>query len=459
MLRHEGKAAGGDDANETRRLRKEHEDLLTEIDRERGELQEARRKLAGLVAERDSLDASLMERGGAWGVSKEAQRARVKELRDALRHQERELREVLLGPYPLFLAADLLEEALDDTAAGLSALSQAEVNNVLESFASDLKANLDAAGGQAVDRLLGDTLKPVPPVDSLFDTSPRRLGAMDQTVREAIPAARAQAKRVAASIQATKDELDTITLRIQQAPDEATLTADFAKLTALNEQINRANADTAVRTRELRSGYARAVEIARSLRERHKAMSARQDLEQPLKYADGARRVLKDFRRLKAERKIQQLEEEFADAFQALARKDDLVADARIDPRNFTVKLLTREGRELQKAQLSAGEKQIYAIAMLEALARTSGRRLPVVIDTPLGRLDSHHRANLVANYFPHASHQVILLSTDVEVDETFYRDLSPNVSHAFEIRYDPEAHASSLHAGYFWRTRTRIAG
>ena len=169
--------------------------------------------------------------------------------------------------------------------------------------------------------------------------------------------------------------------------------------------------------------------------------------------------MLRDFRRLKADRKIEQLEHEFTEAFQALARKDDLVASARIDTRNFTVKLLNREGRELQKAQLSAGEKQIYAIAMLEALARTSGRRLPVVIDTPLGRLDSHHRANLVTNYFPRASHQVILLSTDVEVDESFYRELSPNISHAFEIRYDPEAHASNLHEGYFWRARMRMAG
>ena len=50
---------------------------------------------------------------------------------------------------------------------------------------------------------------------------------------------------------------------------------------------------------------------------------------------------------------------------------------------------------------LSAGEKQIYAISVLWALAKISGRALPMIIDTPLGRLDVHHRDQLVKTSFP----------------------------------------------------------
>ena len=152
------------------------------------------------------------------------------------------------------------------------------------------------------------------------------------------------------------------------------------------------------------------------------------------------------------------LEEEFALAFRRLARKDDMVARATIDTRKFTVKLLDRRGVEIEKSKLSAGERQIYAIAMLEALARTSGRRLPVVIDTPLGRLDSHHRANLVRDYFPRISHQVILLSTDTEVDEAFYKELSPHISHAYEICFDDRKRSAHLKEGYFWRKCAKVA-
>ena len=77
-----------------------------------------------------------------------------------------------------------------------------------------------------------------------------------------------------------------------------------------------------------------------------------------------------------------------------------------ISSKDFSVVLFDREDRPLPKDSLSAGEKQIYAIAMLWSLARTSGRPLPVIIDTPLGRLDSDHRRLLVERYFPHASHQ-----------------------------------------------------
>ena len=110
------------------------------------------------------------------------------------------------------------------------------------------------------------------------------------------------------------------------------------------------------------------------------------------------------------------------------------------------------------KNDLSAGEKQIYAISILEALARTSGRNLPIIVDTPLGRLDSKHRQKLGENYFPYASQQVIILSTDTEVDQSFYRLLSKHVSHAYRLEYDPVTHSTSAQQGYFWRNQKEEA-
>jgi DNA sulfur modification protein DndD len=99
---------------------------------------------------------------------------------------------------------------------------------------------------------------------------------------------------------------------------------------------------------------------------------------------------------------------------------------------------------------LSAGEKQVYAIAMLWALARTSGRALPMIIDTPLARLDSEHRAAIVERYLPAASHQVIVLSTDTEVDRTLLEKLMPAVSHTFRLEYDSKLGSTAAVPGYF---------
>ncbi|KQQ13664.1 DNA sulfur modification protein DndD [Methylobacterium sp. Leaf123] len=137
------------------------------------------------------------------------------------------------------------------------------------------------------------------------------------------------------------------------------------------------------------------------------------------------------------QQKLARLEREFTGCFNRLARKKSLVAAVRINPATFAATLVDATGLQIPKSQLSAGEKQIYAIAMLWALARTSGRPLPMIVDTPLGRLDSEHRRNLVRHYFPEASHQVVLLSTDTEVDGKLARELSGSVSHTYTLEYD----------------------
>jgi DNA sulfur modification protein DndD len=80
------------------------------------------------------------------------------------------------------------------------------------------------------------------------------------------------------------------------------------------------------------------------------------------------------------------------------------VRSIRINPARFQVSIQDQHGRVDAKSELSAGEKQIYAISMLWALARISGRPLPMIIDTPLARSDRDHRSLLGHQYFPNAS-------------------------------------------------------
>ncbi|MGY8635608.1 DNA sulfur modification protein DndD [Bradyrhizobium sp. 14AA] len=160
--------------------------------------------------------------------------------------------------------------------------------------------------------------------------------------------------------------------------------------------------------------------------------------------------VLAEYEQRLLDHKLVQLKAEFVRCFRHLARKPDLIGDISIDPATFASKLLDGEGKEIKKEALSAGEKQVYAIAMLWALARTSGRPLPMIIDTPLARLDSDHRSKLMERYFPAASHQVIMLSTDTEVDAQRVEELRPNISHSFRLDYDPDARRTQVSHGYF---------
>jgi DNA sulfur modification protein DndD len=152
-------------------------------------------------------------------------------------------------------------------------------------------------------------------------------------------------------------------------------------------------------------------------------------------------------------KKLNRLESEVTECFRYLLHKSDLVYRVIIATNTYSLSLYDSEGKQIPKNRLSAGEKQLLAIAFLWGLARVSGKNLPIAIDTPLGRLDSSHRYNLVERYFPAASHQIILLSTDTEIGETEVEMLRAQDSIALEylLKYDPDTKRTTIDKGYFW--------
>lgn len=166
-----------------------------------------------------------------------------------------------------------------------------------------------------------------------------------------------------------------------------------------------------------------------------------------------AQGTLKLFKEKLTLKKLNKLEIEITDCFRYLLHKTDLVHRVAIDTDTFSLSIYDPEGKLVPKHRLSAGEKQLLAIAFLWGLARVSGRQLPVAIDTPLGRLDSSHRNNLVERYFPSASHQVILLSTDTEISKVEYDKLQEleAIAHSYLLKYDSTKRQTTVEAGYFW--------
>lgn len=88
-------------------------------------------------------------------------------------------------------------------------------------------------------------------------------------------------------------------------------------------------------------------------------------------------------------------------------------------------------------ASLSAGMKQLAATALLWALKEASGREVPLIVDTPLGRIDRAHQENLLTRYYPTVGRQVIVLPTDSELDEGKYRVLAPHVFREYHLIND----------------------
>ena len=158
------------------------------------------------------------------------------------------------------------------------------------------------------------------------------------------------------------------------------------------------------------------------------------------------------FREKLALKKLNKLETEVTECFRYLLHKSNLVHRVAIETETYRITLYDPQGQLLPKQRLSAGEKQLLAIAFLWSLARVSGKNLPVAIDTPLGRLDSSHRTNLIQRYFPSASHQVILLSTDTEIgkEEIAILRAENAIAHEYLLQYNQEQRQTKIVEGYF---------
>ena len=180
------------------------------------------------------------------------------------------------------------------------------------------------------------------------------------------------------------------------------------------------------------------------------AMERGDDEQRIHKYALIAQQLATKYRTELQKSKISNLAETMTKCYKKILGKKNLIDRIEMDAETLDYHYIDVNGNEVMKSSLSAGEKQLMVIAMLWALAECSGKMLPVIIDTPLARLDSRHRKALIERYFPNASSQTIILSTDSEIDYNYYELIKRYVSNEFTLVYNENEKRSYVKTGYF---------
>ena len=146
---------------------------------------------------------------------------------------------------------------------------------------------------------------------------------------------------------------------------------------------------------------------------------------QRIKYIE---KVLEKFNKEIIVRSLDSMERLVTQKFKYLIRKNTLVEKFSIERGAYILSAVNEKGKNIELIDLSAGERQILAISILWSLSELSKTSIPVIIDTPLGRLDSKHRNQLITKYFPEAGPQTIILSTDEEIIGNYYQTFKPYI-------------------------------
>jgi DNA sulfur modification protein DndD len=384
---------------------------------------------------------------------------------EGLRTQEaavsERLRELLAGHLPLAMVARELETA--ETSARTEAESRiaSEVLVAVEARDAALikelkrKKAADSAISVVASFLERDRASRTTEVgDGRRIYSAETVPALSHTRQAILPAAIADARAVVLEHQSLNTRMTGLERALEAVPDADAL-ADLQKQLEIAEEElkqRRAELESIALKQEVLSGQR--AEAERRL-ERSADVAIDQEQHQDsrdriLSHSLRVRKTLELFRSRVVQRHVARLEGLILDSLQQLLRKRALADRIAIDPETYTVTLLNAAGQTIPFERLSAGERQLLATALLWGLARASGRPVPTIIDTPLGRLDSSHRKHLVRGYFPRASHQVILLSTDEEIIGTRLTELTPWVARVYRLGHDDQAGETSIEEGYF---------
>ncbi|EEU5066668.1 DNA sulfur modification protein DndD [Escherichia coli] len=401
----------------------------------------------------------LNAQGGAFAQTKAQEKQKVETLLKDKEHLEKALRQECDGSLPYALAptilSHLLQQIADETQIKQAKSFEKELSQFLTQLRNDIafrSAGTGKIAAEAITDNLKDYMATKPKGDLLFDISEREAGMLQQSIEIDSKRALQRFELYRTQLSEIEQQLEQAAANIARAPEDEQLMDLFEKLRDLDRQREaqlqkyRSLLEDAKRKKQQQLDCVRQIQKAHdAARYQHSYSSAFKNAQETIKLLDRYSDVLTQAR-------VKTLSTNFELAYRKLARKEDLQLSAHINPQTFDVELIDENGSVINRKLLSAGEKQIYAIAILEALAKTSGRDLPVIIDTPLGRLDSQHRDKLINHYFPEASHQVVLLSTDTEVDERYFVDqLRDDISHAYEIVFNAHTKSSTLKPGYFW--------
>ncbi|MFG2766721.1 DNA sulfur modification protein DndD [Streptomyces rubiginosohelvolus] len=416
----------------------------------RTELDKAKRQLETLERAFEKAGGGLYERR----LELEGEHKRVSEHLAELRNS---LTQLAAGPLPLLMLSDQLKAVRKQAEREEAAAGASQILDVLnERDAWILEQLPEGARNDLLKTLESDRAKRAKTADLTVDLKlPYDALAQLQVLDEILVRDKERASELVSQATEVTNHRDQLERQLAGVPSQSKIEAlqdarteqlDVVAAATSSHERGEVQITELKRRREHVTGL---LERAHNEFVRTKVKAA--EVDRIIKYSERARQTLDRFSDALLKRHISRLEVAMLQSFKDLMRKQGLVHDLRIDTDKFTLTLSDADGESIDPGRLSAGERQLLAVSLLWGLMKVAGNRLPNVIDTPLGRLDSRHREHLVDRYFPNASDQVLLLSTDEEIDEYLLGRLKKSVAHSYTLVHDDTEFTTSVVEGYWW--------
>ena len=405
----------------------------TEVEAELDQVREARAEAVTAVRE---TEASLAAEGGVFARLRKRNEAEVRDLETSIARLEERLRLECDGLLPI-AASRRMHQALSAHLATVGIRlppSQArdlwhawlerafEDPDVLKLLSRDAGLSSDGVHGlkqalAAFDQHAGHARADAAHADepAVHDLSSSEQHQIHEWLRASGDIYRQQLREVASELTALRDRLAERRNELRRAPDDERLAPLHSRLA----EAQRILATIDERQHELLRRHG---EVEKRLNDSERQFErVRKEFESAQRHDHGvdlavrSRNAATVFEDALVQHKLNELEHGILRSFNAVCRKQHLLSGVKIDKKSFRTTLVGYRGHELALEEFSAGERQLYNMAVFKALREISGLELPLFIDTPFARLDATHRQRLVGGFFQSFANQIVLFITDAE--------------------------------------------
>jgi DNA sulfur modification protein DndD len=450
--------------DEIQALQNQREEIEQEFEDLKQERAEKEERLVELENEIESKESKIAQEGGSYADKREELKERRAELNASIEQLEDQIRDLAEGAYPFTLAPDLCESVVDRLKTETERQNRATARNELTDELDDVLGDEDVwqemdmpedQVGQLSDRIQNELKSRL----EIEDEEPELAHQFSEAQRQEIYSLTDQAlndipnqlAELTESLEDKTRELQEVESGLNKAPDQEVISPLIDDLNELTEEKGAIKSRLEELEEEISTAQTRLERKENEVENKLEQKAQVEDVSERADLASNVRNTVKDFREELAKKKLRKLESKLSERYITLSNKGDFYDKIEIDEENLDITIKTIHGNSKPHTELSAGERQIFATSLLWALAEISDRPLPFIVDTPLGRLDNDHRDNLITHFFPEAAHQVIIFSTDTEIDDHQYKKLEGYISQAYRLEYDEEEGKTVPSEGYFW--------
>ncbi len=425
-------------------------DLLEEDETLRQEREKAQERKAELEREKTSaqrkvgeIDQKLRDSQNAKSLQQQRDRLEkdLKQRRDELTEEVEQIRERATSSYPL------LAQTAVSTALTLlnEKRERGEIpSNIRQQFIQDLLDEMQCICGRPfaehgpehqrlralMERSVSSSLE-----DDVLNTSAALTAFADKNSQQQALLSANMRKRTELIdiIQDLDAELDDVSRQLKGSPLE--------EISRLEEQRRTFMVDMDGYNLEIGAQSQRIEQVGKEIGALEKKIAAAQKEEQRsqelnLKYelAQKAADAITEMYQVHADDMRQQIEARTKEIFRSLVWKESHFQDVQLGA-DFNLEVIDRYGQSA-RPELSAGERQVLSLSFITAMAQVSEEEAPLVMDTPFGRLSSHHR-NSITERLPQLADQLILFVTDEELRDQARQNLEKVIGAEYRLEFD----------------------